>query len=452
MTASRDEQAHLPRLRASGDVLELQAPDLALDAAGAQQIFSTAQVPLTAEQATLVTERTEGWPVGLHLAAIITRETENEGGAVSGDDRYVADYLYQEALSHLDQPTQLFLRRTSVLDQLHGPLCDAVLGDTSSQERLQGLEASNSFLIPLDMTRGWYRYHPLFQEFLLGELRRVEPEVVQKLHLRAADWYQANGSAPMAVEHLLNTSERDRCVQLVTELVLPTYSAGQISKVGRWLSALGDDAIEAYPPLAVLAGWVSALGGETSDAQRWAAIADDATFDLAPMDGTASFESSRAMLRAIMCPAGIDQLRADATLAVTQEPPWSPWRDTALNLLAEAHLLAGDVDRAVTLFGETCAVGAELGSTDTIVDAESELAVIAMDHGRWDDAAAHVDRALAIADEHQMYDYATSVLAFAVAARLAVHGGDLDGGRPAAHAGDAGAPGLHVRASVPRGT
>ena len=79
VTASRDEQAHLPRLRASGDVLELQAPDLALDAAGAQQIFSTAQVPLTAEQATLVTERTEGWPVGLHLAAIITRETENEG-------------------------------------------------------------------------------------------------------------------------------------------------------------------------------------------------------------------------------------------------------------------------------------------------------------------------------------------------------------------------------------
>ena len=112
------------------------------------------------------------------------------------------------------------------------------------------------FLIPLDRRREWYRYHALFREFLLGELRRVEPEVIMKLHLRAADWYESNGSPAMAVEHLLNTTERDRCVQLVTELVLPTYQAGQISTVQRWLSALGDSAIEEYPPLAVLAGYM----------------------------------------------------------------------------------------------------------------------------------------------------------------------------------------------------
>ena len=147
---------------------------------------------------------------------------------------------------------------------------------SGSQDRLRALEGSNSFLIPLDRRREWYRYHPLFREFLLSELRRVEPEVVMKLHLRAADWYEANGSPAMALEHLLNTSERDRCVQLVTQLVLPTYSAGQMSTVKRWLAALGDGDITAYPPLMVLAGWIGVLSGDPLEAERWAAMADEA--------------------------------------------------------------------------------------------------------------------------------------------------------------------------------
>ncbi len=104
------------------------------------------------------------------------------------------------------------------------------------------------FLIPLDRRREWYRYHALFREFLLGEQRRVEPEVITKLHLRAADWYESHGSPALALEHLLNTTELDRCVQLVTALVLPTYQAGQMSTVQRWLSAVGDSAIEAVSP------------------------------------------------------------------------------------------------------------------------------------------------------------------------------------------------------------
>jgi LuxR family transcriptional regulator, maltose regulon positive regulatory protein len=87
---------------------------------------------------------------------------------------------------------------------------------------------------------------------------------MEKLHLRAADWYQSNGSPAMAVEHLLDTTEGNRCVQLVTELVLLTYQSGQISAVQRWLSAVGDPAIEDYPPLAVLAGWITALAGQTA--------------------------------------------------------------------------------------------------------------------------------------------------------------------------------------------
>ena len=154
----------------------------------------------------------------------------------------MADYLYSEALPRLSEDDQRFLRRTAVLDHLSAPLCDAVVGEPGAQEQLRQLEAANLFLVPLDRRREWYRYHGLFREFLLGELRRVEPDVVAELHVRAADWYESNGSPGMAVEHLLHTAERDRCAQLVAALVLPTYEAGQISTVQRWLTALGDAA------------------------------------------------------------------------------------------------------------------------------------------------------------------------------------------------------------------
>jgi LuxR family maltose regulon positive regulatory protein len=426
VAASRFEQPHLPRLRASGDAREFLASDLALDASGAERIFTEARVRVSPEVAAAVAERTEGWPVGIYLAAVIASDGDGEALAISGDDRYVADYLYRESLAHLPESSRHFLRCTAVLDQLCAPLCDALLGEPGAQEQLRGLEASSTFLIPLDRRREWYRYHALFREFLLGEQRRVEPALIPKLHLRAADWYEANGSPALALEHLLNTSERDRCVQLVTALALPTYQAGQMSTLQRWLAALGDAAIEEYPPLAVLAGWAAALTGQTVDAERWAAILDAASFDLVPADGSASFESARAMLRAMMCASGPEQALADASFAVSEEPPWSAWRDQALALAGEAHLLVGDPDQAEARFVESVAAADGYDNADVIVLGLSELAVLAMDDGRWTEAVEHLDRALAAIDDHRMYDYATSVLAFAGAARLAVHRGDLD--------------------------
>jgi LuxR family maltose regulon positive regulatory protein len=425
VAASRSEQPHVPRLRVTGDSFEIGASDLAFDVAGAEQIFSVAHVDLTREQAIIVTNRTEGWPAGLYLAALIARQSKGAELTVSGDDRYLADYLYRESLMTLSEGTQRFLRRTAVLDQLCGPLCDALLGGVGAYGQLRDLAASNMFLIPLDRHREWYRYHALFREFLLTELERVEPDVVMKLHLQAADWYESNGSSATALEHLLHTTERDRSLRLITELTLPTYQAGQISTVQRWLSTVGDAVIEAYPPLVVLAGWIAALSGQTAEAQRWAGIIDAASYDLTPEDGTASFDSARAMLRSIMCPAGPQQAMADATLAVTEEPSWSPWRDQALCLKAEAHLLVGEVEQAVALFAESSAVAATTGNPDAIIVSEAELALLAMDGGQWAEAAEHEGRSLAVIDEARMHDYATSVLAFAGAARLAVHRGDL---------------------------
>ena len=422
--ASRSEQPHLPRLRASGEAMGFGAANLALDAAGARQIFANVQVSLTSEQATAVTERAEGWPAGLNLAALIATESHGQELVVTGDDRYVADY-YHEALIRQPEDVQRFLRRTAVLDQLGGPLCDAVLGSLGAAGQLRRLEASSLFVVPLDHRRHWYRYHALFREFLLGELRTTEPGLIMTLHQRAAGWYEARGSPAHALEHLLDTTDWDRSVRLAAALAQPTYNAGGMATVQRWYRAIGDAAIERYPPLAVLRCREAVLTGDTAGAQRWAALVEAASFDGVPADGSASFDSARAMLRAVMCASGPEEMMADAAFAVGQEPAWSSWLAEALWLLGEAHLLAGKLPEARSLLAEASTVATTMSNVDAIVISESELAMLAMDRGEWRKAVGRLERALATIDEYRMHDYITCLLAFAGAARLSVHRGDL---------------------------
>jgi LuxR family maltose regulon positive regulatory protein len=424
--ASRSEQPHLPRLRASGDALEFGAGDLALDADGARQVFDRARVSVTAEQAAAVTERTEGWPAGLYLAALIAKEGHGQDWSVTGEDRYVADYLYREALSRQPEDVQRFLCRTAVLDQLCGPLCDAVLGTSGAAGRLRDLEAASLFVIPLDRRREWYRYHDLFREFLLGELRRTEPDIIMTLHERAADWYEASGSPALALEHLLHTTDWDRSLRLTAALALPTYMAGQMTTIQRWFRTIGDVNIERYPPLAVWVCGAAAASSDTAGAQRWAAFLDAASFEGMPTDGSASFDSARAVSRAFICATGPEQMMADAAFAAAQEAAWSPYHNIALWLLGEAHLLAGNLQEAHSLLTEASAAAVPMGSTETIVTCESELAMLAMDRGEWNEAAGHLELALATIDEHRLHDYAMCLLAFAEAARLSLHHSDLD--------------------------
>ena len=423
--ASRSEQPHVPRLRATGDALEFGVADLALDAAGAGQVFTHARVSVTPELAAAAAERAEGWPVGLYLAALIAKESHGPAQPVTGDDRYVADYLYREALIGQPKAVQRFLRRSAVLDQLCGPLCEAVLGSSAAATQLRRIEAQGLFLAPLDRQRQWYRYHALYREFLLGELRRTEPDIIPGLHRRAADWYESNGFPALALEHLLDTDDWDRSVRLTAQLARPAYLAGQASTVRRWLAALGDANIACYPPLAVLASWDGLLTGDAAKAERWAAVVDAASFDGEPATGAASFDAARAQLRAGMCAAGPEAMMADAGFAVAEEPVWSLWRDSALWMLAEAHLLAGQPGEARALFAEASAAAAGMSNWHVIPACESQLAWLAMDRGEWNEAAGRMDLALGTIDAQGLGDYVFSLPAFAGAARLSLHHGDV---------------------------
>lgn len=422
--AGRHEQPHLARRRVEGGAFEIGPEELRADAAAARVIFADAGVDIAEPQLDALVARSEGWPTGLFLAALLARDG-GDPSSVTGDDRFVADYLYRECVRNLPEDTQRFLRRSAILEQLSGQVCDAVLDRTDSSTLLRGLEAHGLFLVPLDRRRGWYRYHALFREFLLGELAASENGSVARLHLAAAAWYEEHGLPAQAIEHMLVAGERTRAAHLVAALARPTYLVGQVSVVARWLDELGDTAIRAFPPLAILACWAAVLTGVPAEAERWASMIERIRYDDEGLDELPGFESARAMLRTAMYADGRERAIADAASAVASEPPWSPWRDLALYLSGEVSLLIGDVDAARSSFEGAAALAPQVGISDAVLLSEAELAILAARAHRWPDAERHVDVALEAIEALHMEGYPTTALALAVGASVASHRGDL---------------------------
>jgi LuxR family maltose regulon positive regulatory protein len=183
----------LAQLRASGRLLELGSADLAMTKREGELLLRQSGARLGAERVAELVEQCEGWPAALYLAALSIRDGEAgdaEAVPVSGDDRYLADYFRSEYLARLRPGPLRFLRRTSVLERMSGPLCDAMLEDEGSAQELEKIERANLFLVPLDNRREWYRYHHLFRDLLQRELVEDEPGIVPFLHGRAADWFE----------------------------------------------------------------------------------------------------------------------------------------------------------------------------------------------------------------------------------------------------------------------
>ena len=204
----------LARLRAAGQLTEVGAADLALDAAETSYVLEHAGNNIAPDDATLLTRSTEGWAIAVYLAArspSVSARTNDALAAFSGEDRDVVDYVRSEFLEALSPPDVRFLTKTAILERLCGPLCDAVLQTTGSAIALEEFEQSNLNVVPLDRNREWYRYHHLFRDALRSELVRREPDAVQALHRRAAAWFDSNGDKMAAVEHALAAGGHRSC-------------------------------------------------------------------------------------------------------------------------------------------------------------------------------------------------------------------------------------------------
>ena len=390
VTSRQEPPLPLGRWRAQGSVTEIGVADLRLDEQEARLLLEAAGVELDDGELSELTERTEGWPAGLYLAALSMQAgaaaTVSADG-FTGGDRFVSQYFHDELLSRLPEAEAKFLRRTSILERMRGALCDAVLGTTGSAPMLETLAQGNGFVVPLDRRGEWYRYHHLFGELLRNDLDRTEPEVVPELNARAMAWCIANDLPEEAIGYGQAAGETDTVAGLVDALSPPLYYDGRLQTLEEWLGWFDDDQLAHYPTLAVFGAWWRALTGRAEEAERWLALADGAVSKIPLSDGSATIEPWVATLRAHMMPNGVEQALADADLALDQLAPESFWIPTALLARGVAHALLGATDRAVVELLATVERGLATGSVEEVFLAQALLALLAAKEGAWGEAA-----------------------------------------------------------------
>jgi LuxR family transcriptional regulator, maltose regulon positive regulatory protein len=423
--ASREDPAlPLARWRAHGLVHEIGVPDLRLDEQEAKLLLEAAGVELDASELSKLTERTEGWPAGLYLAALSLQagapSPANPAG-FTGDDRFLSEYFRSELLSRLPPAEAEFLKYTSVLDRMCGGLCDAVLETTRSADTLESLERRNCFVVPLDRRGEWYRYHHLFGQLLRTELERSEPDILPELNRRAMAWCIANDLTEAAVVYGHAAGETDAIAGLVDGLALTLHYDGRMETVEEWLGWFADDDLRRYPALAVEAAWVWALRGRPLEAERWLALAEGATSTIPLSDGSATIEPWVATLRTGMMPDGVEQAVADGDLALDQLSPDSGWRPAALMLRGAAHALLGATGRATDDLTAAVKAGLAGGAAEVVILAHAQLALLAATQGAWGEAGQRARAAQALVEESGLGDYSTSALAHVATARVALH-------------------------------
>jgi len=265
--ASR-EDPHLPiaRLRARGQLTELRAADLCFTSAEAAEFLNRVMgLNLSAEDISALETRTEGWIAGLQLAALSMQglsDATNFIRSFTGSHRFVLDYLIEEVLGRQPENIQAFLLRTSILDRMCGPLCDAVLNSPPAfgQETLEYLDRSNLFIVPLDQERRWYRYHHLFGELLCQRLG--QPQELSNYHLRASEWYEANDNPAEAFHHALAAGDFNRAARLAEAAWHGMERNFQTAAWLGWVKKLPDAAICSRPRLCLQLGSAFSDAGE----------------------------------------------------------------------------------------------------------------------------------------------------------------------------------------------
>jgi LuxR family maltose regulon positive regulatory protein len=416
------------RLRAQGGIVEVSAEDLAMGPLEASSLLEGAGVDSFQAGIQELVQRTEGWPAGLYLAALAmksgTRQSD-AGFTFTGDDRFMGDYLRSELLDRVSPAEASFLMRTSVLDRMCGPLCDAILDGKGSGRVLEQMEGRNLLVVPLDRRREWYRYHHLLRELLRAELRRREPDLDKDLHFRAAAWYEANAMPETAIEHAQAAGDYDRVARLLLELAQPVWAGGRVETVLRWMEWLRDvTSAEHYGAIAVHGSLIFALLGRPGEAERWAASAERASPGGILPDGS-TMEATLAYLRAIVCRDGIGGMRRDAQIAWDGLSPASPYRATMLYTEGISYLLEGDPARAAPLLARSFDVATRAGASPLAALILAEQCIVAAERDNWPEVMALAKRAVTIVEEGCFDDYWTSALVYAWAARAELHQGNI---------------------------
>jgi LuxR family maltose regulon positive regulatory protein len=261
-----DPPLHLANLRARGKIVEIRASDLRFTLPESTAFLNeTIGLKLTSNEVASLTNRTEGWIGGLQLAATSLQSQTNTLEFIenfTGSNRYVFDYLAEEVLRSESKERYSFLLTTSILDRITGSLCDALTEQSNGQTMLEQLEQENSFVLPLDHERIWYRYHHLFADFLRHRLAVEKPDKISDLHLRASHWYQQHGLIEDAIEHLITAQAYEKAASMIENEVMSMLQRGRQFTVERWIESIPETVQSEHPQLLLLYAWVLLFTGK----------------------------------------------------------------------------------------------------------------------------------------------------------------------------------------------
>ena len=383
-----DPDLPLARLRARGQLTELRAADLRFTPAEASEFLNEAMgLNLSAEEITALEARTEGWIAGLQLAALSMQNQEDIPGfiqAFTGSHHFVLDYLIEEVLEQQPESVQAFLLRTSILDRLCGPLCDAVLLDPSAsgQKTLEYLEHANLFIVPLDNERRWYRYHHLFAELLRQRLQQAGR--VAEYHMRASQWYEDNGFQLEAFRHAAAANEIDRAQRLIEAKGMGLHLPDATTVVLSWLDSLPASVLDARPYLRWKHASLLLIMGQTSGVEE-RLQATETALAAAALSGAEPDDKVRDMIGKIAV--------ARADLALMQQRPEIMlvqaqraleylhaenlgYRSEAIRFMGHSHFLRGDRNAAGRAYAEALSLGKASGDISTTLFATTLLAQV----------------------------------------------------------------------------
>ncbi len=393
-----DPPLPLARLRAGGQLTEVRVADLRFTRAEAAEFLTQAMgLALPAEAIAALETRTEGWIAGLQLAAISLQGHPDAASFIAsftGSHRFVMDYLVEEVLQRQPEHIQTFLLRTSILDRLCGPLCDAVALDpaapaASGQATLEYLEHANLFIVPLDNERQWYRYHHLFADLLRQRLRQsvasspgdegmVETDVAE-LHRRASSWYEEHGLELDAFHYAAAANDIERAERLIEGKGMPLHFRGAVVPVLNWLKSLPPAVLDSRPSLLTAYASVLLATGHVTGVEQIMQAAERALEGAEPDDRTRDLIGRIAAIRAT---AAVSQFQIETIIDQSHRaleylhPSNLAFRTSTAWKLGFAYQLQGDRAAAKRAHSDVISIGQTSGNAVYIVMATISLGML----------------------------------------------------------------------------
>jgi LuxR family maltose regulon positive regulatory protein len=307
-----------------------------------------------------------------------------------------------------------------------GPLCDAVTGREDSSKVLRELARSNLFVVSLDEEGEWYRYHHLFSELLLYELKGSQPDLVPTLRKRARVWLEDEGFFEGAIRLAIAATDYESVGLLIARHWHGYVFAGQTATVQQWLEPLPEEIIVHDAALALVKAWICALGGRREESARFLALAENIPHEGALPDGTASVESGVSVLRATFGYGGVQSSVEAARHAVEMEPgESSPWAALVRFALGSGLYLSGETSQARKPLEEALIL-IEDGQRVVRVATLSFLSLVATEEGHLEEAESRARAAQALVERLRPYGIPQNSLAPIALGRALAERGRLE--------------------------